>query len=119
MQRQPYYPLPIGERAEWHTNFAMKLHSYPADLTLTQAEEDKGVVDNLTPTYGFVGWIVANRDHSTACRASLETQSYGTGSTNYVFPQAQLPPLPTLPVGIVAHWNDRKTAPPLRSCAWD
>jgi len=100
MQRQPYYPRPMGDRAEWHTNFATKLPGYAADLTLTQAEEDNGVADNLTLAYGYGGWIVAVREHSTAATSSLETLSFGTGSANYVFPLAQLPPLPTLPAGI-------------------
>ncbi len=100
MLRQPYYPRPMGERAEWHTNFATKLPGYAAPLTLLQAEEDNGVADNLTLAFGLGGWIVAIREHSTSCTSSLDTLSFGTGSANYVFPEAQLPPLPTLPAGI-------------------
>lgn len=71
-----------------------------AALALTQAETDSAVADNLTLAYGYGGWIVSIRDHSTACTSSLETLSFGSGSTNYAFPEAQMPPLPTLPAGI-------------------
>lgn len=100
MKRQPYYPKNLGDQPEWHTNFATKLPGYAAALTLSQAEEDAGVADNLTLAYGLGGWIVAVREHSTACTRSLETLAMGTGSTNFVFPTPQLPPPPTLPGGI-------------------
>ena len=100
MKRQSYYPRQLGERAEWHTNFATKLPGYVAALVLSQAEEDSAVADNLILAYAFGGWILATREHGTSCTQSLETLSYGTGSTNYEFPALQLPALPTLPVGI-------------------
>jgi hypothetical protein len=100
MKRQPYYPKNQGEQAEWHTNFATKLPGYAATLSLTQAEEDNAVADNLTMAYALGGWLLGEREHSTACTSSLETLSYGTGSANFTFPVAQIPPLPTLPVGI-------------------
>jgi hypothetical protein len=97
MQRQAFYPRPLGERAEWHTNFATKLPVYASALTLTQAEEDNAVADNLMMAYALGGWIVTVREHATSCTASLDTLGYGTGSVNYAFPAEQLPPLPTLP----------------------
>lgn len=100
MKRQPYYPKNQGEQAEWHTNFATKLPGYAATLSLIQAEEDSAVADNLTMAYALGGWLLGEREHSTACTSSLETLSYGTGSANFVFPVAQIPPPPTLPAGI-------------------
>lgn len=100
MKRQPYYPKKTGDQAEWHTNFATKLPGYASTLGLIQAEEDNAVADNLILAYGLGGWILAVREHGTACTQSLDTLSYGTGSTNFAFPTAQLPPLPTLPAGI-------------------
>jgi hypothetical protein len=40
MKRQPYYPRPQGEQAEWHTNFATKLPAYATLLGLSQTEVD-------------------------------------------------------------------------------
>lgn len=100
MKRQPYYPKKTGDQAEWHTNFATKLPGYASTLGLIQAEEDSAVADNLILAYGLGGWIVGVREYGTSCTQSLETLSYGTGSTNYAFPTAQFPPLPTLPAGI-------------------
>jgi len=90
----------LGDRSEWHTNFATKLPGYMAALALSQAEADNALADNLTLAYGLGGWIVSIREHSTACTSSLDTLSFGSGSTNFVFPDAQMPPLPTLPAGI-------------------
>ncbi len=102
MQRQPYYPRPMGDRSEWHTNQATKLPGYSSALGLTQAEEDNGVADNLVLAYGLGGYIVAVREHATAATSSLKTLNGGTGSADFVFPVIQLPPAPTLPGGITA-----------------
>lgn len=98
--RQPFYPRSMGDRSEWHTNVATKLPGYASVLALTQAEEDNSVADNLILAHAYGGWIVAVREHSTGCTASLEALSFGTGSANYEFPVLQLPPPPTLPAGI-------------------
>jgi hypothetical protein len=100
MKRQPYYPKNLGDQPEWHTNFATKLPTHAAALPLTQPEEDAGVADNLIMGYGLGGWILAVREHSTACTASLETLSSGTGAANFAFPVFTPPAPPTLPAGI-------------------
>ncbi|MBE7498461.1 MAG: hypothetical protein HS117_26280 [Verrucomicrobiaceae bacterium] len=41
----------MGDQPEWHTHFATKLPGYAAALTLSQAEEDNGVADNLIDTH--------------------------------------------------------------------
>ena len=100
MKRQPYYPKTQGQQSEWHTNFATKLPGYAAELSLSPAEVDQAVADNLILAYALGGWIVGQRDHATACTSSLEKLNYGTGQSNFVFPVVQTPPLPTLPTGI-------------------
>lgn len=101
MKRQPYYPKKNGDQSEWHTNFATKLPTYASALALSPEEVNNAVADYLYLAYGLGGWIRTVRDHGTSCTQSLETLAFGTGSTNYVFPAEQLPPLPTLPVGIL------------------
>jgi hypothetical protein len=100
MLRQPYYPRSLKDRSEWHINFASKLPGYAAALALTPAETDSAVADNLVLGYGLGGWIVAMREHATACTSSLDTLEAGSGTTNYEFPVVQLPPPPVLPAGI-------------------
>ena len=100
MKRQPYYPKTQGLQSEWHTNFATKLPIYAAALSLSPAEVDQAVADNLILAYALGGWILGQREYSTACTSSLEKLSYGTGQSNFVFPVVQTPPLPTLPAGI-------------------
>jgi hypothetical protein len=51
MKRQPYYPKNLGDQPEWHSNFARKPPGHAATLTLSQAEEDNGVADNLIDTH--------------------------------------------------------------------
>jgi hypothetical protein len=100
MKRQPFYPKSLSEQAEWHRNLATKLPGYAEPLTLTAAEVDSAVADNLMLSYALSEWIVSVRDFAPSCTASLETLSSGTGSVTYAFPTHQVPAPPTLPNGI-------------------
>jgi len=100
MKRQPYYPKSISQQAEWHANLATKLPGYAAALSLSAAEVDNAVADNVILSYALGDWIVSVREYAPSCTASLDTLASGTGSVNYVFPLHQVPALPTLPAGI-------------------
>lgn len=100
MKRQPYFPRLIADQAEWHGNLATKLPGYAALLSLSAAEVDSTVADNLILAYALGEWIVSVREFAPSCTSSLETLSSGTGSVNYAFPTHQVPEPPTLPNGI-------------------
>lgn len=69
-------------------------------MTLIQAEEDSAVAGNLNLTYALGYWIMCERELSIDCTSSLKTLACSTGSGNFTFIVAQIPPQPALPTGI-------------------
>ncbi|MFO1481861.1 MAG: hypothetical protein U1F71_00720 [Verrucomicrobiaceae bacterium] len=100
MKRNEYYPRLLGERPEWHNNFATKLPGYATALGLVTAQVNVAVADNVTLAYGLGDWITNVRNFAPSCTAALTLLSTGTGGEAFVFPTYAAPTAPTLPVGI-------------------
>lgn len=102
MKRNEYYPRHLGERPEWHHNFATKLPGYATALGLTTGVVNAAVADNLTLAYGLGDWISNVRDFAPSCTSCLTDLMTGTSGEDFAFPTYTAPTPPTLPSGITA-----------------
>ena len=102
MKRNEYYPRQLGDRPEWHHNFATKLPGYATAFGLSTGVVNAAVADNLTLAYGLGDWITNVRKFAPACTAGLELLASGSGDGDFAFPGYTAPTPPPLPGGITA-----------------
>jgi hypothetical protein len=94
MKRTPFYPKRAEAQPEWLGNFAEKLLTYAATLSVANARRDAIVLDCLWLLYLVGAWAPAARAWAESVTDVVDSAEKGVGTAAMALPVFTAPPLP-------------------------